>query len=145
MANLASIQNWCRQHGERLTPARKAVYELLSESDQALTAYQLLEQLQAVMPHAKPPTVYRALEFLRRLGLVHRVDSQNAFVLCSDFPHSHDAAFLVCRQCGGVREVDAASLIGGLRELAAARDFQYQHSTIEVRGLCHDCQSSSAA
>ncbi len=142
MVDLTKAENWCARRGEKFTPTRRAVFELLADQDQALTAYQLLERLQAAMPHAKPPTIYRALEFLQRLGMVHRIDSQNAFIVCDDFPHQHDAAFLVCQQCGNVSEVIVDAAIDHLRAAARTARFDYQYATIEMRGLCEVCQQA---
>ena len=141
MANVAQASAWCAQRGEKFTPTRRAVFELLTDQDQALTAYQLLERLQESMPHAKPPTIYRALEFLQRMGLVHRIDSRNAFVVCDDFPHHHDSAFLVCQECGGVTEVTMGPLVDNILERAAEEQFSVMHSTVEIRGVCKQCQN----
>lgn len=141
MSTLDKVADWCVQRGERFTPSRRLVLQLLSEQTQAITAYQLLDILQQEMPQAKPPTVYRALDFLQRLGVVHRVDSQNAYLVCDDFPHRHDAAFLVCEGCGGVSEVNPEHLqFDLLRKAAADRQFVIEHTTLEVRGRCSHCQ-----
>ncbi|MCH8552108.1 MAG: transcriptional repressor [Natronospirillum sp.] len=141
MADLAQASAWCAQRGEKFTPTRRAVFEILAEQDQALTAYQLLERLQQAMPHAKPPTIYRALEFLQRMGLIHRIDSRNAFVVCDDFPHHHDSAFLVCQECGGVTEVTMDHVVEKIAADAAAQDFSVKHATVEIRGVCKQCQN----
>lgn len=142
MVDLTKAENWCARRGEKFTPTRRAVFELLADQEQALTAYQLLERLQAAMPHAKPPTIYRALEFLQRMGMVHRIDSQNAFVVCDDFPHRHDAAFLVCLECGNVSEVAVDKAIHDLKGAAQDAGFAYRYATIEMRGLCRLCRPS---
>ena len=61
------------------------------------------------MPRPAPITVYRALDFLMANGLVHRIESRNAYLACA---HDHDAAalvaFLICERCGSVGEIPAA-------------------------------------
>ena len=56
---------------------------------------------------AKPPTVYRALEFLERKGLAHRIASISAYVACTSGAVDHTAAFLICDCCGATAEVSA--------------------------------------
>lgn len=140
-ANLARASAWCAERGEKFTPTRQAVFELLADQEQALTAYQLLDRLQEAMPHAKPPTIYRALEFLQRMGLVHRIDSRNAFVVCEDFPHHHESAFLVCQECGSVSEVSMDAMVEQIVDAAELQGFKTHHATVEIRGLCKVCQN----
>lgn len=141
MTDVTKASAWCVQHGEKFTPTRRAVFEILAAQDQALTAYQLLDRLQSDMPHAKPPTIYRALEFLQRLGMVHRIDSKNAFVVCDDFPHQHDSAFLVCQECGGVSELSMDHTLAEISAQSAAEGFTVSHATVELRGVCRHCQN----
>ena len=79
---LARAEDVCRQRGARLTPLRRRVLELVWDSHRAVKAYDLLAALGETAGAAKPPTVYRTLEFLMEHGLVHRIDSLNAFVGC---------------------------------------------------------------
>lgn len=142
MAKLEDIAAWCGQQGERLTPTRHAVLAILRSHKQAMTAYQLLELLQQEQPQAKPPTIYRALEFLQRMGLIHRIDSRNAFIACDDFPHRHDSAFLLCQHCGQVTEMNLAHQLKAVMQQAQAEAFQVVHATIELRGTCQQCQKN---
>ena len=51
---------------------------------QPIGAYALLDEIKLEHKSAAPPTVYRALDFLMEHGLVHRIQSLNAFVGCND-------------------------------------------------------------
>jgi len=74
---------------ERFTPLRAHVLELIIADGKAVKAYDLLDRLKPDVGSPKPPTVYRALEFLSRHGLIHRVEALNAFIAC-DHNHLHD-------------------------------------------------------
>ena len=81
-------------------PARGAgyeqVYRVLRSARCLMTAYQILD---AVRPKgiSAPPTVYRALNWLMREGLAHRLESMNAYVACADTRHRHETAiFAIC-------------------------------------------------
>jgi Fe2+ or Zn2+ uptake regulation protein len=69
---LAHAEKLCAQRGVRLTPQRLEVLRLMSLQQGAISAYDLLDLLREKEPQAKPPTVYRALEFLLEQGFVTR-------------------------------------------------------------------------
>src|SRR4051812_32122076 len=89
-----------------LSPHSKKILDLLHKQDKPLSAYDILDKLRKTGIKA-PPTVYRALDTLIKRGLVHRIESLNAFVACHDHKHpeKHVARFAVCRECGAVEEI----------------------------------------
>src|SRR5579863_9064435 len=99
---IAHAEALCAARAQRLTPMRRHVLEALLASHRPLGAYEIMERL-ADDGRPAPITVYRALDFLRDNGLVHRIESRNAFVACV---HSHPSAepvvFLICERCGAV-------------------------------------------
>ena len=106
---MAHAEALCAERGERLTPMRRRVLEILAASHKPLGAYEIMDQVARSGPRPAPITVYRALDFLRLNGLVHRIESRNAFVACGR-NHGSDAlvAFLICERCGAVGEAPAA-------------------------------------
>jgi Fur family zinc uptake transcriptional regulator len=85
--------------------------------------------------------VYRALDFLRENGLVHRIESRNAFVACGR-NHGADAlvAFLICERCGAVGEAPAAAIGQSLAAAARSAGFAPNLSVIEITGTCAHCR-----
>ena len=140
-AILTTAEQLCQQQGEKLTELRKTILTILADQDTAVTAYQLLDLLQQARPNAKPPTVYRGLEFLQQLGLVHRIDSTNSYLVCHHSDHKHSAQFFICSQCGLVEELKLDTLTEQLEQEAVARHFKIQSQTIEISGICQKCQS----
>lgn len=124
--------------GERLTTSRRRVLELLLEAGQPVKAYDLMAHFSPGEPQAKPPTIYRALEFLERQGLVHRIPSLNAYVACR-VEGGHDAAFLICDCCGATREV-APPGAEALARQAGQAGFAISGLMLEAHGLCADCR-----
>jgi len=129
----------CRQRGARLTRMRRRVLELIWDSHKAVKAYDLLDRLSESEKSVRPPTVYRALEFLMAHGLVHRVDSLNAFVGCSGLDERHNAQFLICQQCGEVSEMDGAVIGRAVVRQAADAGFTVHRQTVELHGECPAC------
>jgi Fur family zinc uptake transcriptional regulator len=139
---LAAAERRVDDAGERLTPPRRRVLELLLESGQAVKAYDLMALYQPGAP-AKPPTVYRALEFLERQGLVHRIQSLNAYVACRR-GEVHTAAFLICDCCGATTEVEPAAA-KAMADQADRAGFALRAVTVEANGLCAACREDAAA
>lgn len=131
----------CAERGARLTILRRRVLELVWSSHRPRGAYAILEDLSQQDGKATAPlTVYRALEFLVEQGLVHRIESLNAYVGCAAPGATHSGQFLVCEGCGDAAEIDDPSIRSAIDAAAAARGFRVQRPTVEVRGVCKDCQ-----
>ncbi len=130
----------CQTRGVQLTPIRHKVLELVLNSHKAVKAYDLLDQIRPVNDAAKPATVYRALDFLLEQGLIHRVESLNAFVGCHLSGSQHDLLLLICSRCHNVEERPATSVIQALGEELQVAGFNPQLKTIEIQGLCKNCQ-----
>ena len=125
--------------GERLTPARLRVLGLLLAAGEPVKAYDLIARFGEDGQPAKPPTVYRALEFLERKGLAHRIASISAYVACSTGGRDHAAAFLICDCCGATAEV-SSPVAGDLGRAADAAGYAIERTTIEAHGRCPACQ-----
>jgi Fur family zinc uptake transcriptional regulator len=126
-------------HGIGLTDTRRKVFELVIKAGQPVGAYRLLEAMQDKGTRVMPPTVYRALNFLQGKGLVHRIESLNAFIACTQHEHEHEGQFLICSDCGKTEELADESVSEMLREKASAHGFTLTQQTIELKGLCKDC------
>ena len=132
----------CDKLGERLTPARLGAYAELLAGKRALTAYELIARLEARQGRKIAPlTVYRHLEFLTRVGLVHRLESTQSYLPCAHPEEAHESQYLLCSRCGRVDEVSSSTVGSLLCELASERGFSPQKSVVEVSGLCGDCAS----
>ncbi|MGX5915617.1 zinc uptake transcriptional repressor Zur [Aliidiomarina sp. Khilg15.8] len=140
---IARAEKLCQHRGVRLTPARREVFSLLTKQDGAIGAYDLLEQLKQSTPNAKPPTIYRALDFLQAQGFVHKISSSNAYVLCSHFEQQHPVQMLICRDCGNVQEIHSDGVHEQFITQAQAQGFQVEQQTVEALGLCNQCSTAS--
>jgi Fur family zinc uptake transcriptional regulator len=130
----------CGERGQRLTPLRRRVLELVWESHSPVGAYDLLDRLRAERDRVAPPTIYRALNFLCDQGLVHRVESLKAFIGCAYPKKSHLAQVLICRGCGQAAELADEALEGAVSAVARQAAFDVEDQAIELTGLCVDCQ-----
>lgn len=129
-----------------LTRNQELVLGALAHSDAPLSAYDILDRVRADGIKA-PLQVYRALEKLTERGLAHRLESLNAFVCCAD-AHCHESgtiAFAICEKCGRVEEFAGRAIERRLLDWSKSAEFTPSRMTIELRGTCRDCASSSPA
>ena len=124
----------------KLTKNQALVFTMLSKAQGPMSAYAILDSLRDDGLRA-PPQVYRALDKLVASGLVHRLESLNAFVACS---HSqcHTSgliAFAICEQCGLVSEFSDDTVTQGLNAWISDHAFTNTKTTIEIRGDCESC------
>ncbi|WP_091741692.1 Fur family transcriptional regulator [Phenylobacterium immobile] len=138
---LAAAEMRCVTTAERLTPPRRRVLELLLRADGPRKAYDLIADFGESGAPAKPPTVYRALEFLERLGFAHRIESMNAYVPCRLNTAEHRAAFLICECCGAAEEFEPDFSVQ--IAAAAARGYELRALNLEARGLCAGCRAEA--
>jgi len=139
-AAIAHAEAHCAARAQRLTPMRRQVLEVLLGSHKPLGAYEIIEQLGHDARPA-PITVYRALDFLRDNGLVHRIESRNAFVACV-YNHVGDdlVVFLICERCGTVGEAPGGTVAEALKSASRAAGFSPKSPLIEIVGVCSHCR-----
>jgi Fur family zinc uptake transcriptional regulator len=130
----------CERQGVRLTELRRQVLELVWSSHVPIGAYQIMELMRGTRTRVAPPTVYRALEFLAENGLVHRLDTLNAFVGCSQPGVGHKAYFLICRACRNAVEFADPALDQAIAGCSARAGFALEIETVELTGLCAACR-----
>ena len=138
-------EQMCTARGVQLTPIRYQILELIWESHKPVKAYELLERVKPLAMAAKPPTIYRALEFLSEQGLIHRVESLNAFIGCSCANAPHEQLLLICKNCQEVEERTAPQVMQALAEEFNEAGFTVHSKAIEIHGLCSTCTLTSAS
>jgi len=167
-AAIAHAEAHCAQRAQRLTPIRRHVLEALLASHKPLGAYEIIEHLAqknsaqknsaqknsaqknsaqqtsaAQKNRPAPITIYRALDFLRENGLVHRIESRNAFVACAHNHGDNDlVVFLICEKCGAVGEAPGGGAAEALKSSARAAGFAPKSPLIEIAGICSHCRES---
>ena len=142
---LSRAEAACARRGARLTDVRRTVLALILESHEPIGAYALLDRLKDRSGHGKPPTVYRALDFLLGQGLIHRVERLNAFVGChEEADHPHPVQFLICSRCGSVTEFEDDAIGHAVETIAGRSGFKVKRAIVEVEGECGICAAAAA-
>jgi Fur family zinc uptake transcriptional regulator len=136
-------ESLCAARGVRLTPIRRQVLEALVAHHRPVGAYEIIDRLADGGRRPAPITVYRALDFLLENGLVHRIESRNAFIACiNNHRASEMVVFLICERCGAVGEAPAAGVAKSLSAAASAAGFTPRTPVVEIGGICCHCRAA---
>ncbi len=139
---MARAEALCAERGQRLTAPRRLVLEAVAASHQPVGAYEIIDRLAHRGRRPAPITVYRALDFLVENGLVHRIESRNAFFACIN---RHDsgtmAVFLICEACGAVGEAPSVAVAEALTAATTSAGFTPRTPVIEIAGICAHCRA----
>ena len=131
------------KRASELNNKQSLVMNLLSKSKGPLSAYQILYDLN---DHGfrGPTQVYRVLDKLLELGLVHRLESMNAFVACQqekcDEKNKEINLFTICKICGSVQELLSNGLKNIVKSLSKDNNFLLKSSVLELNGVCSKCK-----
>jgi Fur family zinc uptake transcriptional regulator len=122
-----------------LTRNEELVFRVLARSVVPMGAYAILNNLRS-QGLRSALQVYRALDRLMQRGLVHRLESLNAYLVCTQHCRQpHAAAFAICDRCGAAREFHEAAIEHALENWARRNGFHPSASSVELRGLCRSC------
>jgi Fur family zinc uptake transcriptional regulator len=146
---MAYAEAYCEEQGLRFTRLRQDVLRTVAKSHKAIGAYQILDNFADEGKKLAPISVYRSLEFLQEAGLIHRLESTNAYFACQrNFDggktccETGPLVFLICDECGTIGEVDGLPVAKTIQTFADESDFAATQSQIEIRGLCRQCQAA---
>jgi Fur family zinc uptake transcriptional regulator len=139
MSKLHNVRAFCDAKEINITPLRAEILSLLSKNENPMSAYDLLRALRIKNPNAEPPTVYRVLEFFQEKNIVHRVDSNNTYLLCTHPETLHYSQVLICKSCNSTYEVEDKGLFNAMKKLTHKFKFAFSSDLLEIRGLCSKC------
>lgn len=126
-------------NGYKTTKPRKLVLEVLEETEQPLSPYDIQGILRDRGKYLNHVTIYRILSLLCSLNLAHKMLSNGGFVKCSLNTTEGCHRFMVCQHCGAIKEFVDKHLCQ--EEKAFAEDFGFytEHHLSEFSGLCSRC------
>ena len=129
----------------RLTDLRLRVFKQIAASHHAVGAYDIIEQLSHTGTRLAPVSVYRAIDALIEAGVVHRLESKNAYFAChANHASQRQNVVLSCSTCGIIAEVDGESVFASLDALANAQNFTQASRIVELTGRCAHCTQKAA-
>jgi len=138
-----SVTSQLREHGLRLTRQRRVIAEVLQQAGEHLDAPEVLRRAQKQMPGLHMATVYRALESLKKLGIIDELDlmhfrgSGHYYEARTNKDHMH----FTCQRCGGVLEIQDPLFEKLKSQIEGRHGLKIRVARLELGGLCGSCAS----
>lgn len=129
----------------RFTELREQVFAEIAATNGAIGAYDILDRLSLKGTRLAPISVYRSIDALLEAGVIHRLESKNAYFACRRHEHGKKGRpiFLSCERCGGVTEAEAQGVFDLINEVARGQGFEPRVKFVEVSGLCTRCSAKA--
>jgi Fur family ferric uptake transcriptional regulator len=139
-----------RGFGYRLTLSRQAVLKVLANTDEHLSAEEIYQRVNKIHPSSGISTVYRTLELLVELKLVHKFDFGDGRARYelnrSDKDKGYHHHHLVCVNCQRVINYtdfidDEIELLKKTeKKLSDKYNFKINKHILQFYGLCGECR-----
>ncbi|NMB02286.1 MAG: transcriptional repressor [Firmicutes bacterium] len=137
------------KESHRLTPQRDAVLDvLIANADEHLSAEEIYNYTKEIHSEIGLATVYRNLELLEKLGIIHRFeygDGQSRYEIRLDEGEEHYHHHLICKKCGYIGEFHSDLLEAIERRIDEEKDFQVTDHCLRFFGLCAKCRENPKA
>ena len=130
-----------KDQNQDLTKNQKIVLNLLQSSGEPLKAYSILDSLKKEGLKS-PLQIYRALDKLVELGRIHKIESKNSFIVCSNSNCASNTIFTICERCDKVKELKNNNLTAGMSELIKKNGPSITRYNLEFFVLCKSCKSN---
>jgi Fur family transcriptional regulator, zinc uptake regulator len=141
---LGRARTRCLELEIKWTALREQVFRHVAQSHKPVSAYDLIESLAKEGKRLAPVSVYRILDVFQGAGLVHRLESRNAFFACmTEHASAPQTITLVCEGCERVIEADAPDAFRAIGTATQTSGFRARNVVIEVGGTCADCDEGS--
>jgi Fur family transcriptional regulator, zinc uptake regulator len=129
----------------RFTQLREQVFCEIASTRGSIGAYEILDRLSDKGTRLAPISVYRSIDALMEAGVIHRLESKNAYFACRRHEHGRKGRpiFMSCEQCGSVVEVPAQGIFDEIKALAETVDFSPKVKFVEVSGICASCRDKA--
>lgn len=139
MPNKKDIIKTLKEKGYRCTNQREAILDvLLNNENHFISAEEIYNKTKKIYPTTNFSTVYRNLEILDNLGIIHRTnaDGKKAMyeIICEDSHHHH----IICKGCGKTEVVDFCPYIN-IKEKLSNEGFILTDHKFELYGYCEKC------
>jgi Fur family zinc uptake transcriptional regulator len=133
------VERLCFKEKIILTELRRKILKILSESHAPVKAYDIVDKLKTEKKSIKPISVYRILDLFQKYNVIHKIHSQNSFLMCTHPGQNHSCCFMICRKCNNINELCNDELLVKIKDLSHSSNFEVNNIIIEVLGICNKC------
>lgn len=137
--SVQAIISVLKDKGEKITPARKGILEVLAETDQLLSVAEIYEMLRVKEIFVNYSTVYRTLDLFLRYSLVEKlvISGEAKYKLVVHHQHIHH---LICKECHSTQPITYCPY-DDLKDIIKTKtNFLPLEHRLEIYGYCEDCQ-----
>jgi Fur family zinc uptake transcriptional regulator len=137
-----SLDNVSKRYDFTLTPLRAEIMNTFIKKGSSLKANEVINYVNTRRSNTKPIVIYRVLNFLVEKKVLHKIQSQNIFVLCTDSlcsKNNGNIIFLSCKNCKQIKEIGDKIFLEKIKNLCNNNNFTLKDSTIELDGYCNNC------
>lgn len=131
-----------RQKGMRITEGRKAILDLLMNSENHPSAEEIYQELKPKFDNLSLATIYNNLNFFVSEGLVYEMKFSNVSSRYDYLGHSH--YHIICTRCGKIADFQGQGLDDLYRAAAKQTNYAVQYDKLELYGICDECQKLQA-
>lgn len=147
---ISRARSVCEEHGIKFTALREKVFRAIASSHTAVGAYDIIEMLAGNGKRIAPISMYRILDALSEVGLIHRLESRNSYFACHLHHHDDDKRdkrliFMSCNTCNTVVEIENSEIGNAIQEVSKAAGFHMSEALLEIAGNCEHCLEQQAA
>jgi Fur family zinc uptake transcriptional regulator len=125
------------------TKLRQQIFDIFQNKHGPLTAYEALDILKSIRPNAKPPTIYRAINYLVKHGVLHRIEATNQYLACSQqgdhIKEIHQGILFTCLRCYETQEYVDDKILKFIKQFAQMNQILLTHSLAQIQGYCLNC------
>ena len=138
MKSINEIINKFRQQGYKITPQRRAIFEIIYNNGDHPNTEDIYIQLKEKMPDISLTTVYNTLNELNALGFIDVVhNAGDGSIRYDTRSDNHD--HLYCLQCKRIIDIEGNTADVKISE-DEAKGFQIIKQQVTYSGYCPECQ-----
>ena len=112
---------------------------ILKKHNKGLTAYRVLSELQKTR-NVKPMTIYRSLNSLQKMGVVHKSNQSKTYFVChANAKDKHNPALAICKKCEKTEEINPSIFSRIFSNLKTKEKYDFSNFELEISTLCRRC------
>ena len=112
---------------------------ILKKHNKGLTAYQVLSELQKTR-NVKPMTIYRSLNSLQKMGVVHKSNQSKTYFIChGNGKDKHNPILAICKKCEKTEEINPTIFSKIFHNLKTKEKYDFSNFELEISTLCKRC------
>ena len=143
-AVIQAAKRVCKNASKELTINRQRVLEVLLQAKEPISAYELRDLYNLTVDYPiRAMSVYRILDFLESMKLVHKLNFASKYIACKSLTgecNHQTSIFLICKSCQKIEEINVShNTFLPLNNAIESSGFSSKDSQLEVITLCDIC------